>query len=135
MPSFSYSPDTKQITVTFNGSANVATQSYVLASIPMRRSRTILDNASQFFSTTFTNPMELFSGQSKATPDEVFNGNIDLSETDVLDHEREEGDEVDDAADSRRYIRMVSATKVTGKAWLRRQWIISSIRTGKAQTK
>lgn len=85
-------------------------KSYILSSIPLRKPRTFVDDASEFLSTGVTNAFSFLSGgpvSPKATPDEVFNGEIDLQEDSVLEQERGEELEVDDAPEWGRKIRML----------------------------
>lgn len=54
----------------------------------MRRPRTFVDDASEFLATGVSNAFSFLSGATvptspKATPDEVFNGDIDLHEGEV----------------------------------------------------
>ena len=49
----------------------------------------------------------------KATPDEVFNGDIDLNDDQVLEHERGEEGEVDDSPEASRQIRVLPLTSDT----------------------
>jgi hypothetical protein len=111
-------------------------KSYVLASIPMRKPRTILDDASAFLSSAITSPLSLFSGglggQPKASPDEVFNGDIDLNENEVLDQDRGEDMEVDDSPEGLRRVRVLSVIareETLGEAaQRRRRWQVVPLR-------
>jgi hypothetical protein len=63
-------------------------KAYILSSIPMRKPRTFVDDASDLLVTGVSNAFSFFSGAEvstapKATPDEVFNGDIDLNEEEV----------------------------------------------------
>ena len=86
-------------------------KSYILSSIPRRKPRSFVDDASEFLSSSVTNAFSFLSGgpvSPKAKPDDVFNGEIDLQEDSILEQERGEELEVDDAPDWTRKIRMLS---------------------------
>lgn len=99
-----------------NGSASGAwkNKTYVLSSIPMRKPRTFVDDASQFLTVGVTSAFTFLSGgptSPKATPDEVFNGDIDLNEDDVLEQDRGEEGEVDDSPEWIRRIRVLDLSE------------------------
>jgi len=146
LPQFSFSAETGHITVTFAtdpaylGTGGVSdawkAKSYILSSIPLRKPRSFVDDASEFLSTSVTNTFSFLSGgpiSPKATPDDVFNGEIDLQEDSILEQERGEELEVDDAPDWIRKIRMLSLRPkdletVGQKAGKRRQFQIIPLR-------
>lgn len=122
LPQFCYIAATKQIVVTYTSDPSyppVASKrnstswrnlSYVLSSIPLRKPRTFVDDASAFLSTGVSQAFSFLSGgplSPKATPDEVFSGDIDLNDDQVLEHERGEEGEVDDSPDASRQIRVL----------------------------
>ncbi|KAJ7757545.1 WD40 repeat-like protein [Mycena metata] len=78
LPKFSYSAETGEISGAF--------RAFILASIPLRKPRTILDDAQAFISSAITAPLSFFSGapSPKATPEEVFSTHIDLGEDEGL---------------------------------------------------
>lgn len=79
----------------------------------MRKPRTFVDDASAFLTTGVSHAFSFLSGgpmSPKATPEEVFNGDIDLNEDEVLEHERGEEGEVDDSPEAFRAIRVLSLT-------------------------
>jgi len=155
LPNFSYSNATGEISIAFTSdpsyppphlqSSAWMRRSYVLASIPMRKPSTLLDNASAFISTAFAAPLSFFAGDSgsptKATPDEVFNGDIDLKEDDMLEEDRGEEGEVDDSPEGMRRVRVLCITdqdedkrKLAGKARTRRRWEVIPLRKSNKRT-
>lgn len=155
VPTFSYSPDTGEISVHFTcdpaypssgtGASDAwKIKSYILISIPLRKPRTIIDDASEFFSSAFSTPLSLFSGIApvpQAKPEEVFSGTIDLDENEVVDEERGDEGEVDDSYEPGRKVRMLAiirkqeSDKTLGeKARVRRQWKVISLRRHDART-
>jgi hypothetical protein len=103
----------------------------------MRKPPTLVDNAAALISSAINNPLSIFGqGAPKAPPEEVFSGDIDLAEDDVLEEERGEEAEVDDSPEPMRCIRMLTLVdkvrrdKLLGeKARARRRWEIISLRT------
>ncbi|TFK41964.1 hypothetical protein BDQ12DRAFT_348217 [Crucibulum laeve] len=160
LPRFAYSPDTGEITVNFthdptypppSASPSVAWKSktYLLASIPMRKPRTIIDDASEFLATSILTPtLSFFSGRSAAphmSPEEVFSSDIDLKEDEVVEEERGEELEVDDSAELGRKVRMVVVEGVekekekldhllSDQARNRRRWMVVPLRRANAKT-
>ncbi|KAL0951704.1 hypothetical protein HGRIS_008379 [Hohenbuehelia grisea] len=154
LPKFSYDNQTGEITVHFEYDPsfpeNAATawqrKTYVLASIPLRKPRTMIDDASDFFVSNIGTPLtSLFSGKptepARSTLDEVFNSDIDLKEDEVLEEERGEETEVDDSSEQRRNVRMLAIVdkladdkNLNPNARNRRRWQISSLRTSNART-
>jgi hypothetical protein len=102
----------------------------------MRKPRTVFDDASAFLTSAITSPLTLFSGglgisQPKATPDEVFNGDIDLNENEVLDQDRGEDMEIDDSPEGFRRVRVLSIAhdETLGEtAKRRRRWQVVPLR-------
>lgn len=114
-----------------------------MTSIPMRRPRTIIDNASELISSAISVPFSFLSGHSSPTsarPDEVFDsGNIELREDEILETERSEEGEVDDSPERHRQVRVVGVTKeeeqaAGEKANARRQWLVVPLRSVKSRT-
>jgi hypothetical protein len=115
-----------------------------LISIPLRKPRTIIDDASEFISSAISTPLSFFSGLApvpQAKPEEVFSGTIDLDENEVVDEERGDEWEVDDSYEPGRKVRMLTITrkeesdKALGeKTRARRQWQIISLRRHDART-
>ncbi|OCH96414.1 WD40 repeat-like protein [Obba rivulosa] len=156
LPRFVYNPDTKHITVLFGAdptypsampdrAAAVATwrnKQYSLASIPLRKPRTIIDDASAILSSALTAPFSFFgstNAASAARPDEVFDGEIDLREEEILEQDRSEEGEVDDSPERLRHVRVVSFAKEAAaglgeKAKLRMQWEVLPLLTTKQRT-
>ena len=121
-------------------------KTYLLTSIPKRKPRTIMDDASDFIASSFLNPISYITGTSappQAKPDEVFNGDIDLTEDEVVEEERGEEAEVDNSADLGRKVKIVvvpTAEKammdlvLSEKAKRRRKWVVIPLRTSNAKT-
>lgn len=115
-------------------------KTYLLTSIPRRKPRTMIDDASEFITSSIMTPINFFTGAHptpQARPDEVFNGDIDLTEDEVLEEERGSEAEVDDSPEAGRLARVTavpSGDKVMKDLLLseaarnRRQWIISPLR-------
>jgi len=158
LPRFSYNPETRHIAVTFSadpsyptsGSDRAAITStwkekvYLLTSLPSRRPRTIIDDASNFFNSALASPLSLFNSfggaGSSATPENVFSsGDIDLREDEILEQERSEEGEVDDSPEKLRHVRVLALAKeevhaASERAELRRQWVVIPLRTSKSRT-
>ncbi|KAJ7597418.1 WD40 repeat-like protein [Mycena floridula] len=146
LPQFTFSPATGEIHVVCSYpplpglSSDWQSKSYVLSAIPLRKPRTIIDDFLSTASSAISAPFALLSGQlSQTTPEEVFDGNIDLKEEEVLQEERGEEAEVDDSAEFGRPVRVLatSAAETRGlveRARLRRTWQIQGLRTTDART-
>ena len=152
-----YEPETKRITVIFNTDPAYADlksdkaaalgawrhNHYALASVPMRKPRTIIDDASALLSSAITAPFSFF-GSSKtssntARPDEVFDGEIDLREEEILEQDRSEEGEVDDSPEKLRHVRVIAfskegASQLGEKAKLRMQWEVLPLLAAKQRT-
>ena len=121
-------------------------KSYLLTALPQRRPRTIIDDASDFIASNIIGPITFLTGGpalSPARPDQVFGGEIDLNEDEVVEEERGEEAEVDDAADLTRKVRVVAmptADKdmldgmLSEAARQRRKWIVTPLRRMAAKT-
>ncbi|KAG5639569.1 hypothetical protein H0H81_012240 [Sphagnurus paluster] len=153
-PTFSYSQESGEISVHFDcdpayptpeqRSDIWKTKSYLLTSIPLRKPKTIIDDAAAFFTTAISTPFALLSGRSppaQARPDDVFSGPIDLDEHEVVEEDRSEEAEVDDSPELERKVRMVviidkeASDKTLGeKARNRRRWQVTSLRRIDAKT-
>jgi len=156
LPRFVYSSETEEISVQFacdpsyplHGTSSQAWQNktYLLTSIPKRKPRTIIDDASDFLASNIFNPISYLTGTSappQARPDEVFNGDIDLMDDEVLEEEKGEEAEVDNSTDPGRKVRIIevlTADKnmtdliLSEKAKKRRKWVIIPLRTSNAKT-
>ncbi|RDX51000.1 WD40 repeat-like protein [Lentinus brumalis] len=154
LPRFAYSPDTKEVTVTFASdpsypaapesrresvSAAWKEKTYYLSSVPMRRPPTLIANASALLTSAMSGPLALFGGQTHTTPDMVFDGEIDLAEGELAEQDRTEAEEVDDSLDPLRPVKVVALVpeEVAGSsdtARLRRQWEIMPLRNTKHRT-
>ncbi|KAF8560152.1 WD40 repeat-like protein [Imleria badia] len=152
LPQFSYSQETQEITVLFscdpaypppgNTTSNAwRRRRYILSSVPMRRPKSFIDNASAFLSATVTAPFSLLAGsvstQPKSTPEEVFSGDIDLAEDEVLEQDRGEEGEVDDSPEPHRNLRLLSidprGTPPEGTSARKRgQWQVFALRRSAA---
>lgn len=74
---------------------------------------------------------------ASATAEDVYRGDIDLREDEVLEEDRTEGDEVDDSPENIRRVRVVGVTEgenraLTEAAKLRRKWEVLPIRRSRA---
>jgi DDB1- and CUL4-associated factor 11 len=111
----------------------------------MSRPRSIIGDASSFITSAISSPLAFLSGGTvggiggsplKATPEEVFDGEIDLNDEEVLEQERGEEGEVDDSPEALRRLRVltiVSKEANLGRnARLRRKWEVLSLRQGVA---
>ncbi|KAJ6541801.1 WD40-repeat-containing domain protein [Mycena capillaripes] len=153
LPKFSYSAETGEITVHFTTDPSYPPPSavtseawkqktYILASIPLRRPRSILDDAHALISSAITTPLSLFgAGSPKATPEAVFSTDIDLGEDEILEEERGEEAEIDDSPEWGRKVRMLGIVnksreerEVIEKARNRRRWQITALRKTDART-
>ena len=156
LPRFVYSSQTGEITVQFAcdpsfpvGASSQAWRSktYLLTSIPKRKPRTIIDDASDFFTTSFLTPISFLTGNlappPQARPDEVFNADIDLKEDEVLEEDKGEEAEVDDSPDSGRKVRIVTVPTgeksmmdllLSENAKKRRKWVVTPLRMTNAKT-
>ena len=154
LPRFAYHPDTREITVTFaydpsypapsarrdSTSGVWKTKTYYLSSVPVRKPPTLIDNASALLTSAMSGPLALFGGaKTNATPDMVFDGEIDLAEGELAEQDRNEAEEVDDSPDPLRPVKVVALhpEEVAGSsdaARLRRQWEILPLRQTKHRT-
>ena len=123
LPHFHYSPLPGHITVTFDSDPSYPTYSnpngpwchktYYLTSIPQRKPRTLIDDASEAISTALRSPMSLFSlplpniqPANPAAQQDTF----DLREDEIEEQERGEENEVDDDPEKGRKARVVGTT-------------------------
>ncbi|KAJ7069044.1 WD40 repeat-like protein [Mycena belliarum] len=154
LPKFSYSATTGEISVHFASDPTHPAASavpsdawtkktYILASVPLRKPRTMLDDAQQFISSAITLPFSLFSAAPapQATPEAVFSSDIDLGEDEVLEEERGEEAEVDDSPEWGRSVRVLGIVnkskeerEIVEKARNRRRWQITPLRQTNART-
>ena len=150
LPQFSYDKETKQISITFSYPPGFATSpenwsenTYLLASKPRVRPRSVIEHATTFFSTAVTSSISLLNsgiGHNKPTPDQVFdNGDIDLRDDEILDLDRSEEGEVDDSPDLLRLVGVVTVSPtdydktVAPYKALRRKWELLPLRAARAQ--
>jgi len=156
LPRFTYLSETGEISAQFaydpsfpsSGASSEAWRSktYLLTSIPQRKPRTIIDDASDFFTSSFLTPISFLTSSSappQARPDEVFNGDIDLAEDEVLEEDKGEEAEVDDSPALGRKVRIVAVSTaeksmmdllLSEKAKKRRKWVVTPLRTVNART-
>ncbi|KAJ7665090.1 hypothetical protein DFH06DRAFT_1186604 [Mycena polygramma] len=154
LPKFSYSAETGEITVHFTSDPSYPPPSaapsdawkkktFILVSIPLRRPRTMLDDAHALISSAITSPLALFGVASpQATPEAVFSTDIDLGEDEVLEEERGEEAEVDDAPEWGRKLRVLGIVNkareerdIIEKARNRRRWQITALRKTDARNR
>ncbi|KAJ7664936.1 hypothetical protein B0H17DRAFT_1091237 [Mycena rosella] len=154
LPKFSYAAETGEITVHFVSDPSHPPPSavpsdawrkktYTLVSIPLRKPRTLIDDAHAFISSAITSPLSFFSGAPapQATPEAVFNSDIDLGEEEVLEEERGDEAEVDDSPEWGRHVRVLGILDkfneekgIVEKARNRRRWQITPLRQTNART-
>ena len=155
LPRFSYDQATRQIIVNFSYDPSFPTsgreeavstwkdKAYLMTSLPLRKPRTIIDDASELLTSAISMPFTFLSGRSaapKANPDEVFDsGDIDLREDEILEQDRTEEGEVDDSTEPYRDVRVIGIAKedeqnVSDNAKARRQWVVIPLRTTKHRT-
>jgi len=109
---------------------------HIISSVPRRKPRTFVDDASEYLSAGVSNAFSFLSGGSapmQARPDEVFDGDIDLNDDEVLEQEKGEEAEVDDSPDLIRRLHMISMSQADldasgPKAQMRRQFEILPLR-------
>ncbi|KAI6136433.1 WD40 repeat-like protein [Pisolithus sp. B1] len=152
LPQLSYNPKTREISVTFaqnpeypqprNTSSAWRRKTYVLSAVPMPKPRSLVDDASTFITSAVAAPLSFFSGSKnvspKATPEDVFSGEIDLAEDEVLEQDRGEEGEADDSPELIRRLRVITIDPGDPQpeginARRRRQWEILTLRTTPAQ--
>ncbi|KAJ7292730.1 WD40 repeat-like protein [Mycena rebaudengoi] len=144
LPKFSYSSETGEISVHFacdptyppvsaNPSDAWMRKSYILASIPLRKPRSMIDDAQAFIASAMSTPLSFISGgrvPAQPTPEEVFRSDIDLGEDEVLEEDRGEEAEVDDSLEWGRK----EEKGIVEKARNRRRWKITALRRVDART-
>ncbi|KAF7302515.1 hypothetical protein HMN09_00885900 [Mycena chlorophos] len=173
LPRFSYSSQSGEITVHFTHDPthpppyslspewtnSWERKTYILSSIPLRRPRTILDDAGAFLSSAVTsissvsvpNPLSLFGGGAPKSPvpasttaithEAVVETDIDLGDDEVVEEERGEGGEVDDSAEWGRKVCVLGIIDkeqeergIVEAARMRRKWVVTSLRALDART-
>lgn len=98
-----------------------------------------MEDMTEAVSNVFSSPLTPFAtlfgkGQvASATAEDVYRGDIDLREDEVLEEDRTEGEEVDDSPENIRRVRVVGVTEgedraITEAAKLRRKWEVLPIR-------
>lgn len=116
---------------------------FFMTSIPMRKPRSLIDDASQLLTSAISVPFSFLGGHSappSAHPDDVFNsGDIDLKEDEILETERSAEGEVDDSPEKHRQVRVIGVTKeeegAAGElANARKQWIVIPLRSTRNRT-
>lgn len=155
LPRFSYDPATQLLTANFafdptyppSGTREEALstwkdKTYLLAAIPLRKPRSLIDDASALLTSAVSAPFSLFgyAAPTSPRPDQVFDsGDIDLREDEILEQERSEEGEVDDSYEKFRQVRVIGVAKedeqvVGEKAQARRQWKVVPLRKHKHRT-
>ena len=154
LPQFWYSASSKQIFVRFQcdpayppldsevpPSTAWRQNSYVLSSVPQRKPRSLLDDASEVFNNVIANPLgpltSIFGGPTKTTAADVSNNDIDLREDEVLEEDRGEGEEADDSPQPLRRVVIVTVPGndqgLTETTKRRRAWEVIPLRRSRAQ--
>lgn len=119
IPRFAYDPSTGHLHVRFacdpaypppsaSPSVKWRERQYLATSIPMRKPRTLIDNAAQFFSSTAS---RLVARPETSPTADV--GEFDLRDDEVMEEERGEEGDVDDSPEHRRDIRVLSLPLAT----------------------
>ncbi|KAI0778307.1 WD40 repeat-like protein [Trametes elegans] len=152
LPRFVYHPETKEVTVVFASDPSYPTsrrdstsgawkeKTYYLTSVPVRKPPTLIDNASALLNTAMSAPLALFGkAPASSTPEEVFDGEIDLTENDLAEQDRTEAEEIDDSPDWLRPVKVVALTQeeaagASEVARARRQWEVLPLRLSKHRT-
>jgi DDB1- and CUL4-associated factor 11 len=147
LPTFKFNPKFGTITIHFNCDplAHAAKglpfslpsahppASYNLASLPQRKPPGFLDNLNGFI----TGAGALIGARQAPEPDEVFGGNIDLREDELVDNERDDALEADDDPAPARDVVVLCAypqEKLGPRAQARRRWEVVPLRTTRAIT-
>jgi len=152
LPKFRFDSQTREITIEFDHNPAYLLSSsgtdkdgsaHYLVSQPLRKTRTIIDDASEIITTAISSPIsflsDTFNRKSILKPKEIFDGNIDLKGEEIVDEDRGQEDEVDDSPEIGRHVRMVSVIKnnegeLSNRARRRRQWVVSPLRRLNART-
>lgn len=158
LPKFRFDSQTREIAIEFDhnpayllsstdtdkdGSGSWRNEAHYLVSQPLRKTRTIIDDASEIITTAISSPISFFSDtfsrKSISNPKEIFDGNIDLKEEEIVDEDRGQEDEVDDSPEIGRHVRMVSVIEdnegeLSNRAQRRRQWVVTPLRRLNART-
>ena len=159
-PQFNYAPKTGQITVSFSydpaypgpnraSAAPWQTRTYLLTSVPVRKPRGLIDDASDFIqgaASIISSPFAMALGM-RSSPDnsastsaaEVQRGEFDLREDELSEVDRAEEDGIDDSPDPLRRVRVISLASgvsdgIGPRTRERRQWEIISLLKTKAMT-
>ncbi|KAH7881067.1 uncharacterized protein C8R40DRAFT_1076381 [Lentinula edodes] len=145
LPKFTYTPLTGEIHVEFDcdptyplfsANASWKDNTYILTSVPLRKPKSFIDDASEFITSNFASPLvSFFQGgtDTHATPEQVASSGVELAEDEVLEEDRGEEAEVDDSLDLKRDVKMLTIAKrnpaddhtdwnLTEKAKLRRKF-------------
>ncbi|KAF8591947.1 hypothetical protein K439DRAFT_1325744 [Ramaria rubella] len=160
LPRFNYSPQTAQISVSFaydpahhgpnSDSASLThDKTYILSSIPIRKPRGILKDASDFLqvaASAIPSPFAVAFGvlgvtdpSTSASAAEVRRGGFDLREDETSEVDRVEEDSIDDSPDPLRRVRVISLANgavedVGTKTRERRRWEVIPLLKSKAMT-
>ncbi|KAF8486715.1 hypothetical protein JB92DRAFT_2799119 [Gautieria morchelliformis] len=158
-PQLHYSATSGQISVSFSydpaypgrDRASAGTwrdRTYLLTSVPARKPRGLLDDASDFFqgaATAISAPFAMVLGTNKPDPSasasvaEVQRGEFDLREDELSEVDRAEEDGIDDSPDPLRRVRVISlasgvSNDVGPMARERRRWEVIPLLKAKAMT-
>ena len=94
-----------------SGSAAGKEKTYYLSSVPVRKPPTLIDNASALLNSAMAGPLSLFGVKNtNATPEEVFDGEIDLTEGELAEQDRNEAEEMDDSPELLRPVKAIALT-------------------------
>jgi hypothetical protein len=158
-PQFNYSPTTGQISVTFAydpaypgpnraSTASWRNRTYLLTSVPARKPRGLLDDASDFLqgaASAISSPFAMALGMRSPDPSasasaaEVQRGEFDLREDELSEIDRAEEDGIDDSPDPLRRVMVISLASgvsqdIGPRTRDRRRWEVIPLLKAKAMT-
>jgi DDB1- and CUL4-associated factor 11 len=149
LPRFRYNAGTGLLTVEygcdpeFAGGSTWRAQTFYLTALARRRPRTLLDDASDVFTSAFRAPLTSLLGsvQGVTTPDLTAAGTDDtfnLREDEVEEQERGDDAEVDDDPARDRAVRVIGLSPeehhgLGRGAWARRRWEVVPLRSTAAR--
>lgn len=123
-------------------------KTYVLTSVPLKKPRSVLDDASTFFATNVFRPIEGVltrglggSAVGRSTAEEVQDASIEITDDDVVEEDRAEENEIDDSPELVRRVRVVGIVDkekkdeyIGERMKRRRMWVVHGLRKSNART-
>lgn len=159
LPKFRLSQHTGEITVHFHcdpayprpgehTSEAWRNKTYVLTSVPLKKPRSVLDDASVFLTTNVFRPLEGVltrglggSAVGRSTAEEVQGADIEINDNDVVEEDRAEENEIDDSPELVRRVRVVGIVDkekkddgIGERMRKRRMWVVQGLRKSNART-